>query len=308
MRTVFTGTLRDSCRAAAALFILAGSGAFLFDFMNAAEFTVMPYREETYRVIESEVDAGAAIIYDIHSGDIIAGKNPTDLKSIASVTKLTAALVAVSHLEGDDSTVIDSSDISLTANTPLRLGDRWRTFDLLEYSLITSSNRGINAVGRTVADKAGKSIVDLMNRFAHANGLVQTHFLNPTGLDAHDALSGSESCALDLAKIAAIIVNTQSRLAELTTRKEATFYSMDDARYDAVNTNILLGEISERVLLSKTGYTDIAGGTLVMVVEDGKRRIALVVLDSTRTGRFEDMRTLLSIWKEESASPVFSGL
>ena len=137
-----------------------------------------------------------------------------------------------------------------------------------------------------------------MNTFVRENGLVQTHFVNPTGLDAHGTLSGSESSALDLAKIAAVIINARSHLANLTTQKKRVFYSLDNIRYDAENTNVLIGELSENILLSKTGYTDIAGGALVMVIEDDSgRHIALVVLDSGRTERFEDMRKLLKVYK-----------
>ena len=149
------------------------------------------------------------------------------------------------------------------ANTPLRLGDVWQTIRLLEYSLITSSNRGISAVGRTIEEKTGESLVDLMNEFAKKEGLVQTHFLNSTGLDAHAALAGSESSALDLAKVAEIIVTTRSDLAEKTVRKSGVFYSNDGVRYEAENTNILIGTIPDRILLSKTGYTHIAGGPLL---------------------------------------------
>ena len=158
-------------------------------------------------------------VYNITKREVVAGKNITKLKSIASITKLTAALLAYPRINETDVTVLDSVDFVYEANTPLRLGDVWQTIRLLEYSLITSSNRGISAVGRTIEEKTGESLVDLMNEFAKKEGLVQTHFLNSTGLDAHAALAGSESSALDLAKVAEIIVTTRSDLAEKTVRK-----------------------------------------------------------------------------------------
>ena len=265
--------------------------------VDTDEFLVRKHQAEHYHMLDQEIEAEAAIIYDIKNDTILAGKNPVGVRSIASITKLPAALVMVPYIGEDDTTVIEESDFELYPNTPLELGDVWRTSDLLEYSLLTSSNRGINAVGRTVEEKTGRALVDMMNEFAERNGLVQTHFLNPTGLDAHGTLAGSESSAIELAKIAAIIVTEHEDLAALTTHQEREFYSVDDVRYEAVNTNELIGALDEEVLLSKTGLTSLAGGTLIMVVQDGTRQIALVVLGSTDVGRFSDMQTLLEVYQ-----------
>ena len=261
------------------------------------KFVVHPHEVETYFAITNEVFADAAIIYDIGADQVIAGKNAKIPKSIASITKLMTALVAYSYINETDTTVINSADFALTPNTPLRLDDRWSTKELLEYSLITSSNRGINAIGRTVEEKTGVPLVDLMNTFVRKNGLVQTHFVNTTGLDAHRSLAGSESSARDLAKIAAIIVVGQKELAEVTTQKNGVFYSLKNIRYFGENTNKLIGVVPQNIVLSKTGYTDIAGGALTMVIEDNGKQIAFVVLDSTRSGRFEDMKTLFSLYE-----------
>ncbi len=283
-----------SCSAFIAVFLIV----YLIAFFITDDFVVRPHVEDSYYHITDEVSADAAVIYNITGDTVVAGKNITTPKSIASITKLTAALLAYPRLDETDITVLDSVDFEIEATTPLRLGDTWHTSDLLAYSLITSSNRGINAVGRTIEDKTGTSLVDLMNDFVRQHALVHTHFINPTGLDAHDTLAGSESSVFDMAKIAGIIVNDQPELAEQTVHEKGSFYSLDGIQYDAKNTNELIGSLSERILLSKTGYTDIAGGALIMVVERNDTLFALVVLDSTRTGRFEDMKKLLLLHKE----------
>ena len=263
------------------------------------EFEVKPYEEETYHSITDEVQGDAAIIYDVGEDRIIAGKNSFKPKSIASITKLPAAFIAFSHIDEDDVTVINADDFTLSPNTPIRLDDTWRTFDLLEYSLITSSNRGINAVSRTIEEKMGKPLVSMMNEFARQHNLVQTHFVNVTGLDAHGTLAGSESSAFDVARLAGIIVGADDDFALLTIQKERQFLSLDELQYEAENTNeLLLGSLSETVLLSKTGFTAIAGAALVMVIEDGGKQIVLAVFDSTRTGRFDDMKVLLRMYNE----------
>ncbi len=281
------------CRLVCLFFVVASLLVFSVSLFTREDFVIKPHEKEEYYRITDEVTADAAIVYNITDDSVVAGKNINELKSIASITKLTAALLAYPRLNDDDLTTLDETDFRVTANTPLQLGDTWRTAQLLEYSIMTSSNRGINAVGRTIEEKTGVSLVTLMNAFARQNALVQTHFINPTGLDTHSTLAGSESSALDLAKLAGIIVATQPDFAALTTQKEKVFYSRHGVRYGAENTNILLGRVPERILLSKTGYTDIAAGTLIMVTEQGGVKLAFVVLGSTRSGRFEDMKKML---------------
>ena len=283
-------------------FVVISLLVYTFSFLFEDDFVVEQYEEERYYQITDEVVADAVVIYNVKNDRIIAGKNADSLKSIASITKLIAALVAYPRINEQDVSTLQTDDFEAFANTPLRLGDRWQTDQLLSYSLITSSNRGIRAISRTVEEKTGLSIVEHMNRFVRENALLQTHFINPTGLDAHAKLAGSESSARDIAKLAGIIVTTQHDLAEQTVREQGTFYSLNGIQYTAENTNKLLNVVPEIVLLSKTGYTDIAGGSLVMVVERRGDPIVFVVLDSTRTGRFKDMERLLSLDKEIAAT------
>ena len=279
------------------IFILLSFSIFLFRFTQTSDLTNLSNtKENNFYRIDSEIEAGSAIIYDLNSEIIIAAKNPYKLKSIASITKLTSAFVSFSFFSDTDTTTISDSDFDVGGYTELYLGDKWRTRDLLEYSLITSSNVGINAVGRTLKEKTGLFILDFMNNFARNNGLVQTHFVNSTGLDAHTNLSGSESSALDLAKLSSIILNKSSDLAKSTIVVKEDFYSVEGKKYVANNTNILLSKNLGNVLLSKTGYTDLAGGTLIMVVEKESGPVSFVVLGSTRSGRFKDMEILLDLY------------
>ncbi|MDE0243521.1 MAG: hypothetical protein OYG31_02310 [Candidatus Kaiserbacteria bacterium] len=267
------------------------------------DFSVYEYQPEQYTSITNEVVATSAVIYDIDANRILAGKNPMTPTSIASITKLTAALIAVRKINDFDTTTVTEEDLSVLQITPIKPGDRWRTLDLIRYALMTSSNGGISAVARTVEEKVGTPLVDLMNTFAREHGLVQTHFVNVTGLDAHGTLAGSESSARDLAAIASILIRNEPELANATARSERLFYTLDGREYRAENTNELLGNLPHPVLLSKTGFTNIAGGTLLMVLEIQGRRIAFVVLNSTKEERFIDMQTLFQLYRSMLLSP-----
>ena len=259
---------------------------------------IVVHTPDQYDPITDEIHAEAAVIYDVRGDRIIAGKNPAMPTSIASITKLAAALVALKKIDERDVTVVREEDLLVVQNTPIEAGNQWRTVDLIQYSLVTSSNRGMNAIARTVEEKTGVPLVDLMNAFARDHGLVQTHFVNVTGLDAHGTLAGSESSAHDLAKIASLILREEEALAAMTTLREKTFYTLDGARYEAKNTNVLLGELPYAVLLSKTGFTGIAGGSLIMAFDMQGSLLVFVVLNSSWEGRFDDMRKLILLYRD----------
>ena len=259
-------------------------------------FTVVKEEEPLAYAIGDEVQAEAAIIYDVLTGQVIAEKNIHRPLPIASITKLITAATVLEYIHEEDISEITDEERSIFANTPVTVGDRWLSEDLLHYSLITSSNRGIHAVSRTVEEKTGKDILLLVKDFIQQEKLVQTHVVDVTGLDAHESLSGSESSAYDLALIATTLVKDHQELAAATSQAKENFYTISGKRYTANNTNTLISKLSYETLLSKTGYTDIAGGTLVMVVEIlPNRPIAMTVLNSTRAGRFTDMQKLFDI-------------
>ncbi len=249
------------------------------------------YKKEEIPLIEDNLIAESAIIYDITNDKVVSAKNPNTLYPIASITKLISAIVLHSKLEESDTSVILNED--LYEYSELNLNQEWNSLDLLRYSLITSSNEGIRSLSRTLKEKTGENIVDLMNEYAKQNGLVQTNFINPTGLDAHNSLAGSSSSVFDLSKVISLFYKDAKELALYTTQYEITFSSLNGNKYQAINTNELLKNNEYTILLSKTGFTDIAGGALSMVVEIEGNLYALVVLNSTRTGRFLDMKKLL---------------
>ena len=278
----------------ASTLILIALGVIYFVFIDVEKFEVIAHTEEKHLEIGDEVIGRSAIIYDLNAEKVIAGKNISTPVPIASITKLAAAAVAYELLNSEDVTQITNEDLKVTANTPLQIGEQWETLDLLEFSLITSSNIGIHAVGRTVEQKTGRPLVDLMNEFAKEQGLVQTHFINATGLDAHIGLSGSESSAIDIVHIMGFVLEKAPALAYATTRKRKDFFSFGGSKYTAVNTNYDI-ESYPNALLSKTGFTTIAGGTLAVVVEIKKRPVVIITLQSTKEGRFFDVRELANI-------------
>ena len=141
------------------------------------------------------------------------------------------------------------------------------------------------------------------DNYSERKGLIQSYFINSTGLDVHETLASSKSSAKDIARIFVLALNNIPDIINSTTRKTKVFITENNEKYTAENTNKIIEE-DTLLLASKTGYTDIAGGNLGVIINAGvDRRIVIVVLGSTLHGRFSDMRKLIGIAVEFYSTP-----
>ena len=168
--------------------------------------------------------------------------------------------------------------------------------------LLSSSNDAATALARTAGEallkRDGKDgdamarFVEEMNKKAQALGLSDMTFTNPTGLDykAH----GGQASAHNVALLAEYIIKHKPNLVAGT--RDDFFYRTDIAgrRKKFENTNPTALRVPG-LILSKTGYTGVAGGNLVTVFDVSLgHKVAVVVLGSTYDGRFNDMLNLRS--------------
>ena len=78
-----------------------------------------------------------------------------------------------------------------------------------------------------------------------------------------------------------------------------TLTSIDGIPHTVTNTNVLLEYDYDRIIGSKTGYTTIAGGNLIVLLDTPlEEPVVLVVLGSTIDGRFGEMQTILAESRE----------
>ena len=132
-----------------------------------------------------------------------------------------------------------------------------------------------------------------MNAKARKLGLAQTYYLNATGLDGSEQVSGGYGSARDVAFLLAYIIKNAPH-AISATRYSSVAVVSSQASYTAKNTNSSLPQIPG-LIASKTGFTTLAGGNLAVVFDAGfNHPIAVVVLGSTREGRFRDVQKLVA--------------
>ena len=97
----------------------------------------------------------------------------------------------------------------------------------------------------------------------------------------------------DMAFLMEHIVQHEPDILTFTKTDQARVYSEDGTYHDTENTNYYINQIPG-LIGSKTGYTDLAGGNLVVAFDAGLNRpIVITVLGSTRHERFTDVITLV---------------
>jgi D-alanyl-D-alanine carboxypeptidase len=142
----------------------------------------------------------------------------------------------------------------------------------------------------------GNSLAD-MNRNASELGLTHTYFLNPTGLDIDKQTSGAYGSAYDIALLASSFLKNYPQYFESSSHPSVTVHASGRA-VTAAATALPLQDIPG-FIAAKTGYTDLAGGNLVMAYDiDINHPLIAVVLGSTQEGRFDDIRTLVNASRE----------
>ncbi len=289
--------------AAAAFFIVYG----YFDNMQP------PVVAQAAAVVKADPFAGihiaadAAVVIDLTTGETLYEKNADTQLPLASLTKVPLVVVVAESMP-KGSMVTIPIDTAWNSNAQqLHQGDVLKLQDLIDYTLIASSNEGAEILG-AVAEKSvsarypqaplGGSTLWRMNNLVSELGLSHTYFLNPSGLDESLTQSGAYGSPRDVAKIFAYAAQNYPDTFTGTTENGRLVYSEGGGVASVTNTNEALGDIPG-LIMGKTGFTDLAGGNLAVVFDVGLARpVAAVVLGSTEHARFTDMRILVNKARE----------
>ncbi len=241
----------------------------------------------------ADLTAKAAVVYDPVSGTVLFAKNERESLPLASLTKLMAAEAVLSRTDQTRAVMIKPEDLAPEGDWNFILGEQWSIRDLLRFGLVASSNDAMAAA----ASALGNDPADIMNSEAQDLGLTQSFFLNPTGLDENLNTAGGYGSALDVATLAGVFVREYPDLfAETVTSRITIGYGDRMLTADATAAPLLT---IPGLLGAKTGYTDLAGGNLVAAFDlELGRPVIIAVLGSTREGRFEDVKKLISALRE----------
>lgn len=247
---------------------------------------VSPLKENAFSNVS--IKGKSFIVYDILAEKVVAEKNGYQKMPLASLTKIMTAITAYSDFDKNKQLEIKKTRKENTLDFGLKRGQFFSTENLLKYMLVTSSNDAAHNIALGGDDE--ENFVSRMNFYARKFDL-DMDFYDPSGITS-SGFSGGDGSAFSVAKLVSFGLKEFPEIYTITTKKKVEIeYSTGTIR-GVLNTNQQVENI-KNILFSKTGFTNAAGGNLVIIVDIAEGRpVAIVVLGSSKEGRFSDMNIL----------------
>jgi D-alanyl-D-alanine carboxypeptidase len=222
------------------------------------------------------VSGRAAAVIEAECGAVLYQMNGRSRLPPASLTKIMTALIVAERADPDDVVriTVNGPELSLATDSTvmgIEPGQRLTVRDLLYGLLLRSGNDAALQLAQYAAGTVPR-FVEMMNERAAELGLSDTHFTNPHGLDDPQLYTS----ALDIARLGGELL-ARPELAEIV-RTRAYQPGWDGPALE--NMNLLLGFYPGAVGV-KTGYTDLAGQTIVAAASREGRTVIVSVLGST---------------------------
>jgi len=252
-------------------------------------------KRETQPFSNMALKADSVLVWDASREESLYAKNAQKEQPLASLTKLMTALVATQNVTGQATTTLSDQHLNAHGEYGLKKNQTWKLDSLITFMLVESANDAARAVaaadGQNTDEGYAKDFIENMNDTASQLDLTDTYFFNPSGLDINeDLISGGYGTATEITKLFAYMQRHYADILRPTTQKNISLTTENGATYNANNTNTLVDTLAN-TSGSKTGYTRLAGGNLIMGF-NLNRPVIITILGSTKEGRFTDMKTL----------------
>lgn len=242
------------------------------------------------------ISAEGGIVIDADSGAVIYGKNIHQQYFPASITKVLTALLIIENCNMDDVVTFSHNAVynveAGSSNAGLDEGDQLTVRDCLYALLIRSANESANALAEHTAGSV-EAFAAMMNARASSLGCENTHFTNPSGLNDPEHYT----TAYDMALIAKEAFQNETFVQIAST----LYYDLPVTKRNPEGLRIYPGhrmlkknmsQYYPGIIGGKTGYTSLAGNTLVTAAERNGMRLIAVVLNGHQT-HYTDTKALL---------------
>ena len=241
------------------------------------------------------VAAKSALLMDMATGTVLLEQNAHEKLAPASVTKVMTMLLI---MEAIDSGKIGWNDMVVTSETAaakggsqvyLKVGEQMTVTDMLKSIAVSSANDCACAMAEHIAGSE-EAFVQRMNQRAGELGMLDTHFVNCTGLDDDPNAKNHLTSAYDIA-----LMSRELMLHHPDIKKFTTIW-MDTIRggtFGLANTNKLIRFYRGATGL-KTGFTSAAGYCLSATAQrEDLELIAVVMGAESSQDRFNACKQLL---------------
>lgn len=218
------------------------------------------------------------LVYDFQHNKVLEAKNSDEIRPIASLTKLMTAHTFLKYNKNNTNCTskILSSDHDTLKHTRTRLP---KNVDiscdtLLKAMLISSDNYAASALSHAIPNISKERFIQLMNKEAKTFKMMNTHFMDSSGLSPLNT-----STAEDLMKLVKAVKNNK-HISEISSTAQVTL-KPKNTPIEFRNTNKLVRYNQFDGQISKTGYTAEAGYNLIFLPKTtGKNHIGVICLNS----------------------------
>ena len=238
------------------------------------------------------VEAGACLLMEKTTGEVLYAVNEHQPLEPASVTKIMTILLVMEAIDAgtlsyDDMVTASAYACSMGGSQIwLKENEQMSVEEMLKAVCVASANDCSVALAEHLAGSA-EAFVEKMNQRAGELGMNDTNFLNPTGLPTQ----GHVTSAYDIALMSRELILRHPDIRRFTTIWMDT---LRGGEFGLSNTNKLIRFYQGATGL-KTGSTDSALYCLSATAErEGMELIAVIMKGATSAQRFEDAQTLLS--------------
>lgn len=260
-----------------------------FLFISVLFFCFLPtfFAQSDYTYLDIDlpnVQAQNILLYNLKENKIIYEQNSEEQISIASLTKIMTALVAIETFDNLEEIVTVPSgafyNITGYAEAGFHVGDRVTIKDLIYGTLLPSGAEAAQALA-ILASKNLSSFVEKMNEKANSLGMLATSYENPVGRDNEKNYSTLD----DLATLLLYALENPTFYEIYTTRHYITLNQLEfdstlvfpSQKYN-LNIDFILG--------SKSGYTSKAGLCLSSIAEYHGTKYLLITAGSNYENGF----------------------
>jgi hypothetical protein len=210
-------------------------------------------------------------------GKIIKGENTNVMRPVASISKLITAMIVIDAKQNLDEKITYRTFKSKARHHKKEKVDKSQYLtrrELLNMALIRSDN---HAAGVLCSNYPGGSMgcLNAMNFKVARLGMMHTSMMDPTGLDSRNISTAEDLILLVQAARAYPLIVNASKQTKIEIKISKRYWVFK-------NTNPMIGK-DHRIVVSKTGFTNPAGGCIVMAMDTSLGQRTVIVLGSKNT-------------------------
>ena len=244
-----------------------------------------------------EITAKSAYMIELNTGAVLYSNDCSTASFPASTTKIMTALLTLENCNLNDIVTFSHNsiyDIESGGNHwEFQEGEQLSVNECLQFLMVESVNEVAYALAEHIAGSVS-AFADMMNKRAAELGAENTHFANPHGLNDKMHYTTAKDMAMILwgcvrnekFQMYASLPSVSLKGRKIMTKGFSTY----------TNHDLMLLPSSDYydpdVVCGKTGYTSIAGNTLVTYARRGNMDVVCVLMKGG-SDRFSDCKKLL---------------